>query len=191
MRHFRIGFALAFTLVWPCAFLSCRRTPAVRPEPAEASQGKEGPEMVPLNTILTRAAVAGGRLAQLRFEYISVPADIAAKVGIEPSEEVGVMTRSSDWHELSEAQIKFLGSPPVEPGRERRVWGSTSYILNMSDGRFWHIFCDPSDVVLIESLVPIMGDSYRIVEEISWGSFTWTGIGDALSESSGKPGDEK
>lgn len=183
--------ALAITLMGLSAFLSCRRSSAVRPELAGVSQGKEGPETVPLNTILTRAAVAGGRLAQLRFEYISVPADIAAKVGIEPSEEVAVMTRSSDWRELSEAQIMFLGSPPVERGRAKLLWGSRAYILSMSDGRFWYISCDPADVVILESLVPIMGDSYRTGGRIGWDSFTWTGIIDALSESAEQPGDEK
>jgi hypothetical protein len=184
----RIRFGLAMMLAGACVLFGCRRGSGGASGAAEASQGTRGQEAESLQTILTPATVAGGRLAQLRFEYISVAADVAAKAGIEPGDEVGVMTRCSDWRELSEAQCKALGSPPEERGEARRVWGSNSYILSMRDGRFWHIFCDPADVVLFEKLVPIMGDSYDIVEDVrtGWNGFTWTGLGDVLAEGSGE-----
>lgn len=188
VQEIRGRFALAMMLAGACVLSGCRRGSGVAAGAAEASQGARGQEGYSVRALLTPATVAGGRLAQLRFEYVSVAADVAAKAGIEPGDEVGVMTRCSDWRELSEAQCKALGSPPEERGEARRVWGSNSYILSMRDGRFWHIFCDPADVVLFEKLVPIMGDSYDIVEDvrIGWNGFTWTGLGDVLAGGSGE-----
>jgi hypothetical protein len=147
-----------------------------------------------LQETLTQATVTGGRLAQLRFESISVPADNAAKAGIESSDEVAVLTRSSEWRDLSKAQIKVLAAPPAKKQRERTmgVWGSNAYVLKMSDGRLWYISCDSVDGVLIASLVPILGDSYLVrKQEDDWMALTWTGLGDVLSQSWEQPDDAK
>ena len=87
----RIRFALALMLAGACVSFGCRRGSGGASGAAEASQGPRGQEAESLQTILNPEAVAGGRLAQVRFEYISVPADVAAKAGIEPGDEVGVM----------------------------------------------------------------------------------------------------
>jgi hypothetical protein len=187
----RIRFGLAMMLAGACVLFGCRRGSGGASGAAEASQGTRGQEAESLQTILNPEAVAGGRLAQVRFEYISVPADVAAKAGIEPGDEVGVMTRCSDWRELSEAQCKALGSPPAERGRSRLLWGSKAYILHMRDGRFWYISCDPADAIIFETLVPIMGESYLTVGRIGWDSFTWTGLEDVLAGAMGERDDGK
>jgi hypothetical protein len=123
-----------------------------------------------------------------------VPADNAAKAGIESSDEVAVLTRSSEWRDLSKAQIKVLAAPPAKKQRERTmgVWGSNAYVLKMSDGRLWYISCDSVDGVLIASLVPILGDSYLVrKQEDDWMALTWTGLGDVLSQSWEQPDDAK
>jgi hypothetical protein len=121
------------------------------------------------------------------LEYISVPADIAAKVGIVPSDEVAVMTRCSDWRELSGAQCKVLARPPEKLIPATAVWGGNAYILSMRDGGFWYISCDGIGGVSFAGLTPILGDSYLTVRRTDWAAFTWNGLGDVLSESWEKP----
>ncbi len=188
----RIRFGLALMLAGACVSFGCRRGSggaSGASGAAEASQGTRGQEAESLQTILTPATVAGGRLAEVRLESISVPADVAAKAGIEPGDEVGVRTRCSDWRELSEAQCKALGSPPEKQERERTmgVWGFEAYVLSMRDGSFWYISCDGVDGVLFASLVPIIGDSYIVKKrEDDWMALTWTGLGELLAEGSGE-----
>ena len=183
----RIRFALAMMLAGACVSFGCRRGSGGASGAAEASQGTRGQEAESLQTILTPATVAGGRLAEVRLEYISVPADVAAKAGIEPGDEVGVMTRCSDWRELSEAQCKALGSPPRKLERATGAWPGSAYILSMRDGRFWYIYCDGTNLVSFNSLVPIMGDSYDTADvRTDWNGFAWTGLEDVLAGGSGE-----
>jgi hypothetical protein len=192
--NIRIRCVLAIVTLVACVPLGCRRLSGGPSDPRESSQGNRGVEPDSLQETLTQATVTGGRLAQLRFESISVPADNAAKAGIESSDEVAVLTRSSEWRDLSKAQIKVLAAPPAKKQRERTmgVWGSNAYVLKMSDGRLWYISCDSVDGVLIASLVPILGDSYLVrKQEDDWMALTWTGLGDVLSQSWEQPDDAK